>query len=297
VQILTAVEPLRAALSALKSGDNPAKVDHWPTVALVPTMGALHEGHLTLVREAKAKADLVVVSIFVNPRQFGPNEDLATYPRQLAADAALLEAEGVDVLWAPSVEAVYPPGYATTVQVSGLDAVLCGAARPGHFDGVATVVTKLFNQVQPDIALFGEKDWQQLAIIRRMARDLDLTLPHVDRILGVATVREADGLAMSSRNKYLTAEERAAAPAMNSAMRKAAAKIAAGEPVAETLAALRDAVLDAGFRSVDYADLRDAATLEALEAWDRRPARLLMAAHMGKARLIDNVAIDRPGSA
>lgn len=287
MQILTAVEPLRAALSALKSGDNSAQ----HKLALVPTMGALHEGHLTLVREAKAKADHVVVSIFVNPRQFGPNEDLATYPRQLEADAALLEAEGVDVLWAPTVEAIYPSGYATTVQVSGLDSVLCGAARPGHFDGVATVVTKLFNQVQPDIALFGEKDWQQLAIIRRMARDLDLTRPHADDILGVPTVRESDGLAMSSRNKYLTAEERAAAPAMNRAMREAAAKIVAGEPVAQALAAVQAALLEAGFRSIDYAELRDAVTLEDVARWNGHPARLLVAAHLGKARLIDNVAV------
>ena len=243
------------------------------------------------MRQAKQLAAHVVVSIFVNPRQFGPNEDLATYPRQLEADAALLAAEGVDVLWAPTVEAVYPPGYATSVQVGGLDAVLCGAARPGHFDGVATVVAKLFNQVQPDIALFGEKDWQQLAIIRRMARDLDLTHPHADAILGVPTVREADGLAMSSRNKYLTADERAAAPAMNRAMRDAAAAIKGGAPVTEALALLKAAVLAAGFRSIDYADLRDAMTLEELAAFDGRPARLLVAAHMGKARLIDNIAV------
>ena len=291
MQILTALEPLRTALAALKSGDNSDRARIMPQLALVPTMGALHEGHLMLVREAKRQAAHVVVSIFVNPRQFGPNEDLATYPRQLAADAALLEAEGVEVLWAPTVDAVYPPGYATSVQVGGLDSVLCGAARPGHFDGVATVVTKLFNQVQPDVALFGEKDWQQLAIIRRMARDLDLTHPRADAILGVPTVREADGLAMSSRNKYLTADERAAAPAMNRAMRDAATKIAAGEPVAATLAALREIVLAAGFRAVDYADLRDAATLEDLPAFDGRAARLLVAAHMGKARLIDNVAV------
>lgn len=287
MQILTALEPLRTALSVLKSGDNSIS----PKLALVPTMGALHEGHLTLVRQAKQLAAHVVVSIFVNPRQFGPNEDLATYPRQLEADAALLEAEGVDVLWAPTVEAVYPPGYATSVQVGGLDAVLCGAARPGHFDGVATVVAKLFNQVQPDIALFGEKDWQQLAIIRRMARDLDLTHPHADAILGVPTVREADGLAMSSRNKYLTDDERAAAPAMNRAMRDAAAAITGGAPVTEALARLKAAVLAAGFRSIDYADLRDAMTLEELAAFDGRPARLLVAAHMGKARLIDNIAV------
>ena len=287
MQILTALEPLRTALSALKSGDNSDR----PALALVPTMGALHEGHLTLVREAKRRAASLVVSIFVNPRQFGPNEDLATYPRQLQADAALLEAEGVDVLWAPTVEAMYPASYATTVQVGGLDTVLCGAARPGHFDGVATVVTKLLNQVQPDVALFGEKDWQQLAIIRRMARDLDMTHPRADAILGVPTVREADGLAMSSRNKYLTAEERAAAPAMNRSMREAAAQIVAGKRVADTLAVLREAVLAAGFDRVDYADLRDAETLQALTELGDRPARLLVAAHLGKARLIDNVAV------
>ena len=287
MQILTALEPLRTALSALKSGDNSDR----PAIALVPTMGALHEGHLTLVREAKRRAASVVVSIFVNPRQFGPNEDLATYPRQLEADAALLEAEGVDVLWAPTVEAMYPASYATTVQVGGLDTVLCGAERPGHFDGVATVVTKLLNQVQPDVALFGEKDWQQLAIIRRMARDLDMTHPRADAILGVPTVREADGLAMSSRNKYLTEEERAAAPAMNRSMREAAAQIVAGKRVADTLAVLREAVLAAGFDRVDYADLRDAETLQALTELGDRPARLLVAAHLGKARLIDNVAV------
>lgn len=291
VQILTALEPLRTALSALKSGDNSAEAGDRPKLALVPTMGALHEGHLTLVREAKRLAAHVVVSIFVNPRQFGPNEDLATYPRQLEADAALLAAEGVDVLWAPTVDVIYPAGYATTVQVGGLDAVLCGAARPGHFDGVATVVTKLFNQVQPDLALFGEKDWQQLAIIRRMARDLDMTHPHADRILGVPTVREADGLAMSSRNKYLTVQERAQAPALNRAMRSAAARIAAAEPVAAVLADLTAEVLAAGFRAVDYADLRDAATLAYLPDYDGRAARLLVAAHIGKARLIDNVAV------
>ena len=288
MQTISGLDALRSAIAALKSGDNPEAA----TVALVPTMGALHAGHLTLVREAKRRAAHVVVSIFVNPRQFGPNEDLATYPRQLAADAALLEAEGVDLLWAPTPETMYPAGYATNVRVAALDGVLCGAARPGHFDGVATVVCKLFNQVRPDVALFGEKDWQQLAIIRRMARDLDLTHPHADRILGVPTVREPDGLAMSSRNQYLTPEERAAAPALNRAMRAAAARIAAGEPVAAVLAALTAEALTAGFRAVDYADLRDAATLEDLAAYDGRAARLLVAAHIGRARLIDNVGVN-----
>jgi pantoate--beta-alanine ligase len=291
VQTLSGLDALRSALAAFKSGDNPDERPAERTIALVPTMGALHAGHLTLVREAKRRAARVVVSIFVNPRQFAPHEDLETYPRRLEADAALLAAEGVDLLWAPTPEVMYPAGYATTVQVTGLDGVLCGTARPGHFDGVATVVCKLFNQVQPDVALFGEKDWQQLAIIRRMARDLDLTHPHTAAILGVPTVREADGLAMSSRNQYLTPEERAQAPALNRAMREGAARIVAGEPVGAVLADLKAKVLSAGFRSIDYADVRDAVTLEDMPTCDGRPARLLVAAHIGKARLIDNVAV------
>lgn len=260
-------------------------------IALVPTMGALHEGHLTLVREARARANRVVVSIFVNPAQFGPGEDLAAYPRRLAADSALLVAEGVDLLWAPPVEEVYPQGFATTISVAGLTADFCGAARPGHFDGVATVVAKLFNQVQPDCALFGEKDFQQLAMIRRMARDLDLVRPHVDAIIGVPTVREPDGLALSSRNQYLTAEERAAAAALPRAMQAATAQIAAGAPVAEALATLEQALIDAGFASVDYAALADAETLAQLHEQPRHPARLLVAARMGRTRLIDNLPV------
>lgn len=260
-------------------------------IALVPTMGALHEGHLTLVREARARANRVVVSIFVNPAQFGPGEDLAAYPRRLAADSALLVAEGVDLLWAPPVEEVYPQGFATTISVAGLTADFCGAARPGHFDGVATVVAKLFNQVQPDCALFGEKDFQQLAMIRRMARDLDLVRPHVDAIIGVPTVREPDGLALSSRNQYLTAEERAAAAALPREMQVATAQIAAGAPVAEALATLEQALIDAGFASVDYAALADAETLAQLHEQPRHPARLLVAARMGRTRLIDNLPV------
>ncbi len=283
MQTISRLEPLREAVDSLRNGGK--------TLAFVPTMGALHEGHLTLVREAKARADHVAVSIFVNPRQFGPNEDLDAYPRRLAADAALLKAEGVDLLWAPTVDVMYPDGYATNISVSGLDAVLCGAARPGHFDGVATVVCKLFNQVRPDFALFGEKDWQQLAIIRRMARDLDLSRPHVDRILGVATVREADGLAMSSRNQYLSPVEREQAVGLNRAMRKAIAAVVAGGAIATALDALRGDVLASGFQSIDYADLRDAVTLEDITAYDGRPARLLVAARIGAARLIDNMDV------
>jgi pantoate--beta-alanine ligase len=261
-------------------------------VALVPTMGALHDGHLALVREAKAQARTVVVSIFVNPTQFGPNEDLAAYPRQLREDARLLEREGVDLLWAPSTEEVYPAGFATTVSVAGLGDGLCGAVRPGHFDGVATVVAKLFAQVRPDLALFGEKDWQQLAVIRRMARDLDLTQPLAERILGVPTVREADGLALSSRNRYLSGEDRTRAEVLPTAMGKAIAAIAAGAEVAAVLGAAKAALLAGGFASVDYVALADADSLEPLGELGERPARLFVAARIGGTRLIDNMAVD-----
>jgi pantoate--beta-alanine ligase len=261
-------------------------------LALVPTMGALHEGHLSLVRRAKELAPSVAVSIFVNPAQFGPNEDFDAYPRQMERDAELLRAEGVDLLWAPPVEEVYPKGFATNVSVAGVSEGLCGEARPGHFDGVATVVLKLFNQVGPDIALFGEKDWQQLAVIRRMARDLDLTRPHVDRIVGVPTVREADGLAMSSRNAYLTPEERQAAAVLPRAMQFAIKRIVAGEPVLDGMDGLEAALLGSGFASVDYAVVADAETLEPLMELVDRPARLLVAARIGKTRLIDNMGVD-----
>ena len=281
MQTVNRIDPLRDAVATLRR-DGP--------LALVPTMGALHEGHLTLVREARRRAAHVAVSIFVNPRQFGAGEDLDAYPRQLARDSAMLEAEGVALLWAPDPEAMYPAGYATNIAVAGISEGLCGAARPGHFDGVATVVGKLFNQVRPDLALFGEKDWQQLAVIRRMARDLDLVRPHVDRIIGVPTVREADGLAMSSRNAYLTAGERAAAACLPRAMREAIARIGAGEAIAPVLAGLEQALLDGGFRAVDYAKLCDADSLAPLAERGTGPARLLVAARIGKARLIDNMA-------
>jgi len=233
----------------------------------------------------------VVVSIFVNPLQFGANEDLTAYPRQLERDCALLQAEGVDLVWAPGVEIMYPAGFASNVSVSGVSEGLDGAARPGHFDGVATVVCKLFNQVRPDLALFGEKDWQQLAVIRRMARDLDLTLPHADAIHAVATVREPDGLAMSSRNAYLTPDQRAAAVALPSAMKFAIAEIEGGVDVGDALAQLSRTLLGAGFLSVDYAELCDAADLTVLPARSDRPMRLLVAARIGKARLIDNMPV------
>jgi pantoate--beta-alanine ligase len=284
VQTATTLEVLRSAVAALR--------DKGKRIALVPTMGALHEGHLTLVREARRHADAVAVSIFVNPKQFGPNEDLDAYPRRMAADAALLEAEGVELLWAPAVEAMYPGGFATNVAVSGVCEGLCGAARPGHFDGVATVVLKLFNQVAPDVALFGEKDWQQLAVIRRMARDLDLTVPRVEAIIGVPTVRESDGLALSSRNQYLSPQARAQAAALPQAMRETIAALRAGSAVAPTLAALEAHLLQAGFDSVDYATLADASSLALLDTLGSAPARLLVAARIGGTRLIDNMAVE-----
>jgi pantoate--beta-alanine ligase len=282
VQTVNRIDPLRTAVEALRR-DGP--------IALVPTMGALHEGHLTLVREARRHAAHVVASIFVNPLQFGANEDLDAYPRQLERDSALLAAEGAALLWAPTVDVMYPAGFATNVGVTGVSEGLCGAARPGHFDGVATVVCKLFQQVRPDFALFGEKDWQQLAVIRRMARDLDFSFPHAEAIIGVPTVREPDGLAMSSRNAYLSPEERAQAACLPRAMQAALAALAAGQPASQSLAALRAALLAGGFASVDYAELRDADSLVELDGLGAAPARLLVAARIGKARLIDNIAV------
>lgn len=283
MQTINDLPSLRAAVAELRPRG---------PVALVPTMGALHEGHLTLVREAKKRAASVVVSIFVNPTQFGPNEDLAAYPRRLADDARALEAEGVELLWAPTVEAVYPAGFATSITVSGVSEGLCGAVRPGHFSGVATVVCKLFNQVQPDCALFGEKDWQQLAVIRRMARDLDLTQPVADRIIGVPIVREADGLAMSSRNAYLSPEDRARAASLPHTMQAAITRLASGGDAQPVLAELEATLISSGFSSVDYAVLAEADSLVPLERIGCEPARLFVAARIGGTRLIDNMAIE-----
>ncbi len=282
MQTITDLKTLREAVESLRNDG---------AVALVPTMGALHEGHLTLVRRAAELARHVVVSIFVNPTQFGENEDLDAYPRQLAEDSALLVEEGVSLLWAPTVSEVYPQGFATKVSVSGVSEGLCGADRPGHFDGVATVVSKLFNQVQPDIALFGEKDWQQLAVIRRMASDLDFTHPSVGRIIGVPIVRDEDGLAMSSRNRYLSPDERKAAASLPRAMHAAIAALDAGAAVGPTLESLKSALLSAGFSSVDYAVLADAQSLVPLSALGAVPARLLVAARIGSTRLIDNMGV------
>lgn len=256
------------------------------TVALVPTMGALHDGHLALVDEARRRAHRVVVSIFVNPKQFGPNEDFDAYPRRAEADSNKLSSANVDILWMPSVDEMYPQGFATNITVASLPDRLCGAARPGHFDGVATVVAKLFSQVCPDVAIFGEKDWQQLAIIRRMTADLDLGV----EVVGFPTQREDDGLARSSRNAYLTEEERTAAVALPRALGSGARAIENGTSVSEAIASVHAALEKAGFDAADYVELVDAETLQPLEKLDR-PARILAAARLGKARLIDNLPV------
>lgn len=255
-------------------------------VGVVPTMGALHDGHLSLARAARTQSDRVIVTIFVNPLQFNNPEDLKKYPRDEAHDLALLEAEGVDVLFAPGPEEVYPDGFASKVSVAGVSAPMEGVFRPGHFDGVATVVTKLFGMTQAGRAFFGEKDWQQLQVVRRLVRDLNIPI----RIIGCPTIREADGLAMSSRNVRLSAAERAIAPALYRAMVAAAEAIRAGTGVATALDQARAAVLAAGFASVEYLDLRDAETLESVTSLNR-PARLLAAAMLGEVRLIDNIAV------
>jgi pantoate--beta-alanine ligase len=259
------------------------------TVALVPTMGALHRGHGALFDAARRAADRVIVSVFVNPTQFGPNEDFAAYPRDEGRDAAFCDERGADLMFAPGVAEMYPDGFATSVHVAGLTEGLCGAFRPGHFDGVATVVAKLLIQAAPDTAVFGEKDFQQLVVVRRMARDLDLGTD----ILGVPTVREADGLAVSSRNAYLSAEERRTAPALNRALRNAATRIAGGGDVAAASDDARQHLLTAGFTSVDYVACVNSETLAPVATFDVvRPARVLAAARLGRTRLIDNVPVN-----
>lgn len=279
MQIFLDLSQLKAGIAALRASGR--------RIALVPTMGALHAGHMALVEEAQARADHVVVSIFVNPLQFGQNEDFSAYPRREAADTAMLEAAGAAILWTPQVSLMYPDGFASNIHVAGLSEGLDGAWRPGHFDGVATVVAKLFNQVRPDVACFGEKDYQQLAVIRRMVTDLDLGI----EIVGVPTQRDVDGLALSSRNAYLDSDQRACAVALPEALVMTGEAILSGGDVAAALLRAEQHLLERGFNSVDYFVLCDAERLTPLARLDR-PARLLVAARIGGTRLIDNIAVN-----
>lgn len=280
MQTIRRIDTLRQALAEWRAAGD--------TIALVPTMGALHAGHMALVAEAKLAARRIVVSIFVNPKQFGANEDLSRYPRKEIADARMLADAGVDLLWMPAADEMYPAGFATNVSVTGVSEGLDGAARPGHFDGVATVVAKLFNQVRPDIALFGEKDFQQLAVVRRMVADLDFAID----VRGVPTQRDDDGLALSSRNAYLADEDRAKAVALPRALGVAAAAVERGGDADDALATARESLIAAGFE-VDYVALVDAETLGTADP--ARPRRLLAAARIGGTRLIDNIAVNENG--
>ncbi len=279
IEIARSAAELRATLSSWRHAGQ--------RIALVPTMGALHAGHLSLVHRAGARGCRVVVSIFVNPTQFAAGEDFAAYPRTEDSDIRQLAGSACALVFAPSVAEMYPEGHATTVTVAGPALGLESDFRPSHFAGVATVVTKLLLQCMPDVALFGEKDYQQLLVIRQFARDLGLSV----EIEGVPTLREADGLAMSSRNIYLSAQERAVAPALFRALSSLAEKISGGSPITEAEETARHSVLAAGFDSVDYLTLRDAETLAPLVALEGRPARVLAAARLGRTRLIDNVAV------
>jgi pantoate--beta-alanine ligase len=279
-RVVKTVKALREALADWKK----RKAD----IALVPTMGALHTGHISLVALAKKSAKKVVVSIFVNPTQFGPNEDFTRYPRTIEADLDKLAEAGADLVYMPDVKEMYPDGFATMLKPAGPAAVgLDDKFRPGHFDGVATVVAKLFTAVMPDIAIFGEKDYQQLQVIKTMARDLHLPL----KIVGAPIVREKDGLALSSRNVYLSPSERAAAPVLYQVLRESAKAISSGEPIEAVLSRGRAKIMAAGFK-LDYLEARDAATLAKLDEQQRKPkVRLLVAAKIGKTRLIDNLAV------
>ncbi|MDP3868731.1 pantoate--beta-alanine ligase [Phenylobacterium sp.] len=278
--IVRTVADLRAQVAAWRrAGEN---------VGLVPTMGALHSGHLSLVTLAKTRAQRVVASVFVNPTQFAPHEDFDAYPRDEAKDAALLESVGCDLLFAPTVTEMYAPGFSTTVTVSGVSEPLDGAARPGHFAGVATVVSKLLLQCGPDVAVFGEKDYQQLQVIKRLVADLDIPV----EVIGAPTARAQDGLALSSRNAYLTPAEREAAPSLAAALRDAVERLHAGTPVDRVENTGRAALERAGFSRIDYFEVRDAASLAELGPGPiTGPARVLAAGILGKTRLIDNMAV------
>jgi len=281
IKTVRTVADLRAAVAAWR--------DERLSVGLIPTMGALHEGHLALARTAKEQCDRAVASIFVNPTQFGPSEDLDRYPRREAADAAALAEMGVELIFAPTVEEMYPQGFATTVSVAGVADRLEGAHRPGHFAGVTTVVSKLLIQAGADCAYFGEKDYQQLRVVTRMARDLNIPTT----IIGVPTVREPDGLALSSRNEYLDPKQRKIAPTLNRAIVETASAVAAGTPASKAIAEAEALLIRSGFDAVDYVAVADAETLEPIETMAGRPGRVLAAAFLGKTRLIDNVPVKK----
>lgn len=255
------------------------------SIALVPTMGALHDGHIGLVKLGKKQADRVVVSIFVNPTQFAPTEDLARYPRDEAGDLAKLADAHADLVWSPAVEEMYPPGFSTGVLPGSAAEDMEGAIRPHHFGGVATVCCKLFSQVTPDLAIFGEKDYQQLCVLKQMVRDLDLPL----KIIGAPTKRADDGLALSSRNAYLSAEERAIAPVLNAVLSALAEDVGKGADIPAGTTEAKRKLLAAGFSAVDYVEVRDAETLGKVERYGGVPLRVLSAVRLGKTRLIDNV--------
>jgi pantoate--beta-alanine ligase len=279
LQTIRGARQLAAGLIALRAGGK--------SLALVPTMGALHDGHMALIAEAKRRADRVAATIFVNPLQFGADEDLDRYPRQEEKDAAMLAEAGCDLLWLPQPDEIYPPSFATTVSVKGLSDRWEGEARPGHFDGVATVVAKLLCAVRPDIAVFGEKDFQQLAVIRRLTQDLQLGV----EILGVATVRDGDGLALSSRNAYLSPDDRGRAVELPRTLAATAERIVSGTAVANALSEGKERLKAAGFSRVDYLALVNALTLEPLDK-AVGPMRLIAAATIGSTRLIDNVSVE-----
>jgi pantoate--beta-alanine ligase len=277
--IVRTVPALRRALDSISAKK--------ATTALVPTMGALHDGHMSLVRLAKHRATSVIVSIFVNPTQFAPSEDFSSYPRTWKADVTKLAAENVDLIWNPDVKTMYPDGFATRILTEGpATAGLEDRFRPHFFGGVTTVVGKLFTQVRPDLAVFGEKDFQQLRVVTRMARDLDLGV----KVIGSKTVRERDGLAMSSRNVYLSPEERRTAPGLYRAMKEAARRLRAGDDIEAAIAGGAELAVGAGFK-LDYFEVRHAETLAPIASLKDGPMRLLVAARIGKTRLIDNVAV------
>jgi pantoate--beta-alanine ligase len=278
-RVVRTVAALRRAIAPMRMAGE--------TVALVPTMGALHAGHLALVRDARRRAERVVVSIFVNPTQFAPHEDFGSYPRRFAADLAALAEFKIDVVWAPTAAVMYPEGFATRIAPEGAAfAGLEDKFRPHFFGGVATVVAKLFTQVAPDVALFGQKDYQQLRVITQMAKDLDFPV----KVVGLPTVREKDGLALSSRNVYLTPHERQAAPTLYRVLKESAPRIQQGEPLARVLAEGRETIARAGF-ALDYLEARQSLTLAPIASHEHGPIRLLVAATIGKTRLIDNVGV------